>query len=116
MAHHVTYELPLADGRMLRTRISRPVNTETYGPMLWAAVLGPKQLDGTEDAFWDCVRNGVKPPRPSRSVVVPAKALPADLVHQLLTKLHMTEAEVAALTREEAIERMAEFWSRPNQD
>lgn len=109
--HHVTYELPLADGRVLRTRISRPVDNTTYGAETWSSILGSQQLDVTEDAFWDCVRDGVKPPRPSETVVVPAKALPADLVYNLLTRLHMSEADVALLTKQEAIDRMAEFWS-----
>ena len=28
--HQVTYKLPLPDGRILRTRVSRPVRKETY--------------------------------------------------------------------------------------
>lgn len=33
--HHITYELALSDGRVLRTRISRPASNATYGPSLW---------------------------------------------------------------------------------
>src|SRR4051794_41203434 len=33
--HHETYELSLFDGRILRTRISRPVNRTTYGPAMF---------------------------------------------------------------------------------
>jgi hypothetical protein len=37
--HHVTYELDLPDGRILRTRISHPPGRTTYGPSsLWAHV------------------------------------------------------------------------------
>lgn len=111
--HRITYELALADGRILRTRISRPPNAETYGPALWSAILGPHQLDVAEDEFWACVDDGIAPTRPGLAVEVPAHALPADLVFQLLHKLKLSEAEVAALTPHRAIELMTEFWSRP---
>lgn len=110
--HHITYKLPLADGRILRTRISRPANSENYGPALWSAILGPHQLDVTEAEFWACVERGIMPIRPGAPPAVPAAALPADLVYQLLHKAKLTEQEVAALTRQQAIGRMTEFWSR----
>lgn len=111
--HHITYELPLADGRILRTRISHPANNTTYGPALWSAILGVAQLDVTEDQFWDCVERGIKPPRPGGLPEVPAQALPAELVYQLLHKLKLSEMEVASLTRQEALDLMVEYWSRP---
>ncbi len=110
--HHITYTLPLADGRILRTRISRPANNETYGPTLWSAILGPHQLDVTEDESWACVEHATRPIRPGLPPTVPAEALPADLVYQLLHKVKLTEREVAGLTRQQAIDRMTEFWSR----
>lgn len=111
--HHITYKLPVADGRILRTRISRPANNQTYGPALWSAILGPHQLDVTEDEFWACVEDGTKPIRPGLLPTAPAEALPADLVYQLLHTVKLTEQEVAALTRQQAIDRMTEFWARP---
>jgi hypothetical protein len=69
------------------------------------------QLDVDEEAFWECVRNGVKPDRGAPEA--PAEALPADLVHLLVTRLHLSSAEVALMTRDEAIARMREFWSQP---
>jgi len=112
--HHVGYELPLADGRVLRTRISRPANNERYGPALWAAVLGPAQLDVTEAEFWACGQDGVLPVRADRAVA-PPRALPADLVHQLLHGVGLTEAEVAPLSLAEALERLNEWWSQPRE-
>jgi hypothetical protein len=53
--HHVTFELTLPDGRVLRTRISHPPNRQTYGPSMWAHILRD-QLHVSEDEFWACVR------------------------------------------------------------
>ncbi len=112
VGHHITYRLALADGRVLRTRISRPANNDTYGPQLWSHILG-EQLAVTEGEFWECVGQGNPPVRPGQQPPTPAEALPADLVHQLLTKLHLPESDVAALTRRQAIELMTAYWTNP---
>jgi hypothetical protein len=106
--HHVTYELHLHDGRILRTRISHPVNRDTYGPQIWAHILR-EQLDVDQTAFWACVQDGTKPDRGTPEL--PAGALPADLVHLLLTRIHLSEAEVAAMTKDQAIARMQQYWA-----
>jgi hypothetical protein len=38
-------------------------------------------------------------------------ALPADLVHLLITRAHLARDEIAHMTRE-AISRMQQFWTR----
>jgi hypothetical protein len=106
--HHVIYELQLTDGRILRTRISHPVNRETYGESLWTHILRD-QLDVDQATFWACVQDGKKPDRGAPEL--PQKALPADLVHLLLTKVRLSEAEVAAMGKEEAIARMQRYWA-----
>lgn len=110
--HHLIYELSLADGQILRTRISRPANNDTYGPSLWSAILRD-QLAVTEDEFWQCVGQGSKPPRPGGSPAPPAQSLPAGLAHQLISTLGLSEQAVAALSRDEAIALMTEHWSTP---
>ena len=112
VGHHLTYELVLQDGRVLRTRVSRPANNDTYGPSLWSAILRD-QLDVTEHAFWDCVDERVLPPRPAVTPATPARGLPASLVHQLLHTLGLSDAEAAVLTKEQAVALMAEHWSKP---
>jgi hypothetical protein len=106
--HHVTYELQLHDGRILRTRISHPVNRDTYGESLWSHILRD-QFDVDQATFWACVQDGKKPdrgaPEPS------PEALPADLVHMLITRVRLSEAEVAAMSKEEAIVRMQRYWA-----
>lgn len=106
--HHVTYELHLHDGRILRTRISHPVNRDTYGPRMWAHILRD-QLDVDQAAFWACVRDGIKPDRGVPEA--PAGALPAELVHLLLTRVRLSEAEVAAMSKDQAIARMQQYWA-----
>lgn len=109
VGHHITYELGLATGAVLRTRISRPANNERYGPRLGAHIL-TEQLAVTEAQFWACVDHGEKPPRPGAAPAV-HEALPASLAHQLLHTVGLSDAEVAGLTREQAIARMNEYWS-----
>ncbi len=106
--HHVTYELHLHDGRILRTRISHPVNRDTYGPRIWAHILRD-QLDVDQAAFWACVQDGMKPDRGEPQA--PGGALPADLVHLLLTRVRLSEAEVAAMSKDQAIARMQQYWA-----
>jgi hypothetical protein len=106
--HHVIYELHLHDGRILRTRISHPVNRETYGDSLWRHILRD-QLHVDEDTFWACVQNGTRPDRGAPTP--PREALPANLVHLLITQVRLSEAEVAAMNKEEAIARMQQYWT-----
>jgi hypothetical protein len=106
--HHVTYELVLHDGRILRTRISHPVDRSSYGQHIWSHILRD-QLDVDQAAFWACVRDGIKPNRGAPES--PAGALPAELVNLLLRRVGLSEAEVAAMTRAEAVARMQEYWA-----
>ncbi|GAB2496570.1 cytotoxic translational repressor of toxin-antitoxin stability system [Nocardiopsis aegyptia] len=106
--HHITYELSLPDGRILRTRVSRPADRTDYGRSMWAHVLRD-QLDVDEASFWACVRDGTPPYR--GVPVPPASALPADLVHLLISKVGLSEAEVAGMTREEAVDRLNRYWT-----
>ena len=106
--HHVIYELHIHDGRILRTRISHPVNRETYGPAMWSHIL-QEQLDVDQATFWACVQDGKKPDRGTPEP--PPQALPANLVYLLLTQVRLSEAEVAAMSKEEAIARMQQYWT-----
>ncbi|MEO6081685.1 MAG: cytotoxic translational repressor of toxin-antitoxin stability system [Umezawaea sp.] len=106
--HHVTYELDLVDGRILRTRVSHPVDRTGYGQSIWKHILRD-QLDVDEPAFWSCAQDGVKPARgtPESSV----EALPADLVHMLISRVGLRESEVAVMSKDEAISRLQRYWT-----
>jgi hypothetical protein len=106
--HHVTYELDLADGRRLRTRVSHPVDRTDYGPAIWSHVLRD-QLEVLEEEFWACVRDKIKPGRGIPEP--PPESLPADLVHLLISRVGIPDGEVAAMTKDEAISRLQRFWT-----
>ena len=106
--HHVTYELTLPDGRILRTRISHPVDRSGYGPSLWSHILRD-QLQVTEQEFWVCVRKNIKPGRGAPEP--PPAALPADLVRMLITRVGLSDAEVAAMSKDQAIARLQQYWA-----
>ena len=114
MAHHITYELPLSDGRRLRTRVSRPADNTTYGPSLWKTILRD-QLEVTGDEFWACVKDKQLPERGQDAEPTSVPALPAGLVYQLIHVAHVPEADVMGLTLDQANALMAAHWSRPPQ-
>jgi hypothetical protein len=109
--HHVTYEHILWDGQVLRTRISHPPDRTAYGPGIWSHILRD-QLKVDQEAFWMCVREGKRPDRGAHTV--PAEALPADLVHLLLTRVGLSEDEVHRLLKPEAISRLQQYWTEGN--
>jgi len=112
VAHHITYELDLPDGRILRTRVSRPPDKTNYGDKMWAHILSD-QLDVDAATFWACVQDGVKPDRGQRHPV--GETLPAELVYLLRKHLRLSDAELAEMSRQDAIERMSRFWEEhPN--
>jgi hypothetical protein len=106
--HHVTFELTLPDGRVLRTRISHPPNRQTYGPSMWAHILRD-QLQVGEDEFWACVREKKVPQRGRGEPTTPS--IPAGVVAQLLSH-GVKESEVRLMSRAEAIERLNLIWSK----
>ena len=106
--HHVTFELDLVDGRILRTRISHPVDRSGYGQDMWKHILRD-QLEVEAPAFWSCVQDGSKPARGTPEP--PAEALPADLVYMLISRVGLDEAEVAGMSKDEAIARLQRYWT-----
>ncbi len=89
-------------------RVSQPVNRDTYGASLWRHVLRD-QLDVDQATFWACVQEGEKPDRGAPEP--PPEALPADLVHLLLARVRLSEAEIAAMSKDQAIARMQQYWA-----
>lgn len=114
VGHHITYELPLRDGRILRTHVSRPADNTTYGLSLWKHIL-TDQLDVTEAEFWACVRDKQLPDRGAAPAEPPAQALPGSLVHQLIHGAGVPEDEVAGMSLERAVAVMTAHWSQPQE-
>jgi hypothetical protein len=106
--HH---ELDLPDGRVLRTRISRPPDKTTYGPRMWAHILRD-QLDVTSAEFWACVRDGVAPNRvPDDAPDELDEAIPVEVVELLIGRVGLTRRDLIGMSRGEAISRLNEYWS-----
>lgn len=109
--HHDTYELTLPDGRILRTRISRPPSSKkTYGERMWSHILRD-QLDVTEGDFWACVENGELPDRGLEDREAPGEAIPVDVATLLASRVGLSRQELRAMTAEQAIARLNDFWT-----
>ncbi|WP_254189901.1 cytotoxic translational repressor of toxin-antitoxin stability system [Nocardia noduli] len=109
--HRRTYGLSLSDGRTLRTRISRPVDATDHGPTMWSQILR-EQLIVSQEQFWNCVTFGKRPDRESRAVAIPNKqSIPAGVVEKLIRLVGLSEEEVGAMTRDEAIGRLDQYWT-----
>ncbi len=107
VSHHVTFELTLPDGRILRTRVLRPPDKSTYGKEMWEHILRD-QLAVSVGEFWTCVRDETEPKRGGRTST--GEPLPLELVHLLRTRLHLSETEIASLSKQDAIERLNRYW------
>jgi len=114
IGHHETYELPLADGRILRTRISRPVDDTDYGSGLFAHILR-EQLEVSADEFWRGVRDGEAPARGAPAPMA-ARTLPLGLVRQLTEQVGLDEQVALGLTLEQATAALTEHWERVARD
>lgn len=114
--HHVTYTLALPDGRILRTRISHPVDRSTYGPALWGHILRD-QLEVDAPTFWGCVRDGVVPTR--ARVPESGGGISAALVYELVVQHGVSEERLAGMTGDamrELLARLRAGAARPPTD
>lgn len=93
--HHRTYELALWDGRVLRTRISKPVDKTDYAASMWSHIL-KNQLEVTAETFWKCVTDGVLPDRGEREVPDVKKSVPLFL-RDALRERGVDDATILAL-------------------
>ena len=106
--HHSVYELHLPEGQPLRTRISHPPDRADYASRIWTHILRD-QLGITEAEFRACVQDGVRPDR--GALTHPAVEVPPDIRHLLSNRLGLDDAEIAAMTKDEAIARLNQFWT-----
>lgn len=107
--HHRTYELEIASGDILRTRISKPVDRTTYSASMWSAILRD-QLKVTDTEFWACVQAGTLPNRGVALAAPNPNALPLHIVNELVTRLGMLPEEAILLPLPEALQRLSAYW------
>ncbi|MFF5030133.1 cytotoxic translational repressor of toxin-antitoxin stability system [Streptomyces collinus] len=105
---HARYKLALFDGRVLYTRISRPVDSTNYRRAMWQRILRD-QLEVTDEEFWTCVKDGVRPDRGAPEQ--PKRSIPLDIVFKLIHEVGLPQEAVTTMTREEALARMQEYWT-----
>ena len=99
VAKHEVWEKTLANGVTLRTLISK--GRGTYAKGVFATIL-KRQLQVSEQEFWEAVDRRHAPARPQATPPRPAgEALPHDLVRELLAAGH-TLAELRGLNAEQA--------------
>lgn len=105
---HDRYNLTLANGDVLTTRVSHGPG-QMDDPRVVAAILRDQLAVSGED-FWRCVEKGILPPRP-QPVAKPAagEVLDAKLMRNLIRKVGMTEHEVGELSRAEAVARWQQY-------
>ncbi len=75
---------------------------------MWKHILRD-QLGVSEKEFWDCLESGTAPSRGAPEVPV-REPIPTGVVSNLITRVGLSEEEVAAMDRDEAIERLNQFW------
>ncbi|MGQ0369811.1 cytotoxic translational repressor of toxin-antitoxin stability system [Leucobacter sp. Z1108] len=109
VTHHRTYKLVLWDGRVLRTRISRPVNGTQYSAKVWRHILR-NQLEVDDGTFWRCVTGGALPDRGEAHIEPPRKSIPLGLVRELV-KLGATQQELEGLDGAGAARMYARLWA-----
>lgn len=99
---HHRYTLALETGDVLYTRVSHG-SGGVDDPSLFAEILRV-QLRVTREQFWACVKDGVLPPRPTVAPPVPANAIDAKLVRNLIRKVGLTPLDLANLDQSRAVE------------
>jgi hypothetical protein len=110
---HDRYEKRLADGRILKTKVSR--GSGQYGdPSLWRHIWRDQLGLESEKQFWDALRTG-KPVDRGGEVETPSVAppIPGWLHRNLVMLVGIPDSEVARLSLEEAKERWTEFVNSP---
>ncbi len=77
---------------------------------MWSHIL-TDQLRVTEDEFWRCVGDRAPPDRGGRPEPS-SDPIPTDVIWALITKVGLSEDEVAAMSNEQAVERLQLFWMK----
>ena len=106
---HLRYRKELADGTVLRTKVSHTLRDE-IGPDLFRHMLRD-QLRVTEERFWAVVRR--RPSDPSDSAPPQGATIPGWLVARLLFTVGLSEADVREMTLDDALAAWNAWQTRP---
>jgi hypothetical protein len=112
---HFRYRKTLPDGRILRTRASHG-NEQIGDPSLWRHIWRDQLGLESEDQFWETLETGKPVVRTAPEPAPSGPSLPAWLVDALVRQARVPFGQVAAMSEEEARERLNEFYSRPRDE
>jgi len=101
---HEVWDKHLADGRVLRTVISK--GRRQYQKQTFARIL--RQLEVSEDEFWDAVERRLPPERASEPSAPPEKGprLPLDVAYRLERELGYTREQLRGMSPKDAREAL----------
>ncbi len=102
---HWRFERTLADGTVLRTKVSHGSGSAQIADAGLFKHILRDQLRVTEDEFWLAVDKSIAPSRPEDRTMAPpaAETLPHDLVSNLVRKAGLTPQQVGAMSKDEAV-------------
>lgn len=104
---HHRYVFTTPTGERLYTRVSHGKG-QIYNPNLFEHILRD-QLGIDENQFWTAVDRGVKPVRPSPTLIQTSGALDAKLVRNLITKVKVSPNQLEGMTEQVAVSLWQEW-------
>jgi hypothetical protein len=114
---HLRYRKILDDGTVLNTRVSHGSGGESAfdDPRLWKDVWSRQLGLDSEDQFWEALRTGdpVQRGGPAASTQPDGPSKPSWLVDWLIHRVGLDEADVLAMSEDEAMARYHESIAPP---
>ena len=108
---HFHYITVLPDRSISGTMVSMGVDGEEVPSQMWAMVWRHQLRLASEDEFWKGLRG--EPVEYAASVIEePSQPLPGYLLRFLRGTLHLPQAEIAALTRQQAQRLLDDYYAR----
>lgn len=108
---HFHYIKVLPDRSTSGTMVSMGVDTDEVPPQMWAMVWRHQLRLASEDEFWKGLRG--EPVEYATAVVQePSDPLPGYLLQFLSGTLHLSETQIAALTRQKAQQLLDNYYAR----
>lgn len=108
---HFHYIKVLPDRSTSGTMVSMGVDTDEVPPQMWAMVWRHQLRLASEDEFWKGLRG--EPVEYATAVVQePSDPLPGYLLRFLSATLHLSETQIAALTRQKAQQLLDNYYAR----
>lgn len=106
---HYRYRKVLGDGQILRTKVSHGSGS-IEDPRMWARIWKEQLGLTSEQQFWEALQSGEAAARHDVASTAEPEHVPRELFWQLVHRVGLTEREAAALSKEEAVQRMSDFW------